>query len=223
METTIAITFYSEWFVGSGFGDGHVADSILTRDSQGLLFIPGRAIKGALREGARRLALVRADLAKIEAIIFGTHCQPEKSGNPAKSFNQPGFIRVGNGRLPREIEELLLTENPEDRRKFINDLTILKTQTALNEKGVAKTGSLRVIEVGIPGLVFSAEISLIAPKEIEDTWLKLYLAAVCAMVKSLGGHRARGLGKCRVAFQDEQGVQEKTVLPPVLDFKGIGG
>jgi CRISPR/Cas system CSM-associated protein Csm3 (group 7 of RAMP superfamily) len=219
MDYTIAITFKSEWFVGSGFGDGHLADSILVRDSNGLPFLPGRAIKGALREGARRLIFARPDLAEVETFIFGSHCQPSEKGQAAKSFNQPGRIRVGNGRLPREIERLLLAEPPETRKMYVSDLTVRRAQTALTESGVAKTGSLRVIERGLPGLVFISEITAPLEPDLEEAWLTQYLTAVCAMIKGLGGHRSRGLGYCQVVL-NQTSLSGKVSLPPVINLKG---
>jgi hypothetical protein len=214
MEATIAIAFHSEWLVSSGQGDGHLTEATLVRDANGLIFLPGRAIKGALREGAHRLCLARPDLAQVESVIFGAHCQPNTPEGPAKSFNQPGLIRVSAGRLPKELEVSLLAEKPEDRLTFVNDLTVRKSQSALTEGGMIKVGSSRVTERGIPGLVFFAEISL-ASKNLKDAWLKQYFSAACAMVKGLGGHRSRGLGHCRVTLVDApEGA--KITLPPAL-------
>lgn len=44
-------------------GDGFLSDSMLVRDSNGIIYIPGRAVKGALREGATFLnKLNRSDI-----------------------------------------------------------------------------------------------------------------------------------------------------------------
>jgi CRISPR-associated protein Csx10 len=216
MDSNISITFVSDWLVGSGLGDGHLADACLVRDSNGLLFLPGRAIKGALREAAHRLGYCREDLKKAETDIFGGHCQPQKAEEAAASFNRPGILRVGNGRLPENIERLLLAEKDlEKRRRFVSDLTVRRTQTAIDEGGVAKEGSLRTIECGLSGLTFMAGLSLdAASMGLEEEWLKTYLAALCAMVKGLGGHRARGLGYCRVVSEYSPPSDLPVKLPP---------
>jgi CRISPR-associated protein Csx10 len=221
METTLALTFTSEWLVGSGLGDGHLADSCLVRDSRGLLFIPGRAVKGALREGAHRLGLGREDLKSAESKLFGVHCWPAQKGQLANSFNQPGLLHVGSGRLPSEVEELLLAQSPERRRRFVGDLTVRRAMTALNDEGQVKDGSLRVLECGVAGLTFFASLSLAAPSGVDEGWLKHYLRAVCAMVKSVGGHRSRGFGRCRAVLSDA--AHGPASLPPKFDAAAWGG
>lgn len=90
MLRKIVIKFLSEWQVSSGIGDGYLADNKISRDSDGFPYIPGRAVKGALREGANLLARCegRDDLKKVNEIIFGTASQDDK-------VNQAGIIRVG--------------------------------------------------------------------------------------------------------------------------------
>ena len=52
MRSKLTVTFLSDWQISSGIGDGYLADSMLVRNDKGLPYIPGRALKGALREGA---------------------------------------------------------------------------------------------------------------------------------------------------------------------------
>lgn len=52
MKLHIKINFLSDYMISSGMGDGFLSDSMLVRDSNGIIYIPGRAVKGALREGA---------------------------------------------------------------------------------------------------------------------------------------------------------------------------
>uniref|UniRef100_UPI00402ABD69 RAMP superfamily CRISPR-associated protein n=1 Tax=Succinivibrio sp. TaxID=2053619 RepID=UPI00402ABD69 len=55
MLRKIVIKFLSEWQVSSGIGDGYLADNKISRDSDGVPYIPGRAVKGARRDRANLL------------------------------------------------------------------------------------------------------------------------------------------------------------------------
>lgn len=198
-EYPITITFLSDWHVGSGLGDGALADSILNRDAWGIPFIPGRGVKGALREGAWRLGLAREDLEQVTKKLFGSNSVEAVS-------NQAGLLKVAPGQLRQDLLAYLRSMPEPKRSKFVDDMTIYRQQTSLMEDGQVKPHSLRTIECGIPGLVFESSISI----EREDEWLPLYFAAICASVKSIGGDRARGLGKCRV----EMNATGPVAMPP---------
>ena len=216
MKFGLSITFLSDWQVGSGLGDGARADAILARDARGLLYLPGRAIKGALRESAHRLALVRPDLAAAETRLFGVDCRPEYEG-AAMSFNQPGLMRVSQGRLPEEIEVILLAAEPATRALWVADLTLTRSMTALTPSGVAQAHSLRTLECGLPSLAFQAELTLPAALPGAESWLLAYLRALCALTRSLGGHRSRGLGRCRFTLDQEE-LPGPVEIPPAFDF-----
>lgn len=53
MRKEFILTFLSDWHIASGLGNAAIADSVLHKDINGLPCISGRAVKGALREGAR--------------------------------------------------------------------------------------------------------------------------------------------------------------------------
>ena len=210
MHKTLNVTFLSDWQVSSGIGDGHWADSMLARDGDGLPYIPGRALKGALREGAHRLGLCRADLAEAEAALWGTRAAP---GSPTS----PGLLQVSPGILAGGIREAILS-SPPDRDAFVRDLTCRRVQTALDDDRQVIDRTLRKLECGIAGLQFTAGLDIAIGKESE-AWIGAYLRAVCAAVKSMGGNRSRGLGLCRVTIE---GDEARVDLPPARPFS-IGG
>lgn len=202
-----SVTFHADWLIGSGLSDGSRADAALARDADGLPFLPGRAVKGALREGAWRLGLCRADLARCETLFFGSRTQGE-------GLNQPGNIAVSSARFPGELRALLLRETAEDRKTLITDLTIIRTQTALQD-GTARDGSLRAFECGIPGLCFEGKIEVFPKLRMPPDWQLAYLKAVCAAVKSIGAHRSRGFGACAVRVGNS--LYREVALPAPLD------
>lgn len=229
-NTRITITFISDWHVGSGLGDGAIADSVLNRDADGIPYIPGRAIKGALRESAWRLGLCRDrdDLKDAVKDLFGTG-EEIPSGNEGKTQseslpdkskkrppNEPGKIMVGQADLSPRLRSWLLCQPEMKRRIFVGDMTIIHAGTALDEYRQARDHSLRSIECGIPGLAFGSALSIDWP-EMED-WLPAYLSALCAGIKSIGADRARGMGECEVRLK---GMSFPVTLPETYPgFKG---
>ena len=50
------ITFFSNWHCGSGLAAGADTDELVIKDRNGLPYVPGRTIKGLLREAAMMLS-----------------------------------------------------------------------------------------------------------------------------------------------------------------------
>ena len=206
MHKKLTITFLSEWQVATGIGDGHLADSMIARNAEGLPWLPGRAVKGALREGARRLGQCRKDLAKAETLFWGE--------GPTEANRHSGILRVSPALLPENLAGLFKSMPVEQRGNMVRDMTCHRVQTALDTDRQVKHRSLRTLECGIPGLSFEAELQIDMPDWLTETWVQKYLVAVCAAVKSMGGNRSRGLGQCRVTL--EGGDCDRVDLPPVM-------
>ena len=58
-DLTIKIEFFSPWHCGSGLSAGADADSLVIKDINGLPFIPGKTIKGLIREAVEDYAALR--------------------------------------------------------------------------------------------------------------------------------------------------------------------
>ena len=209
MNKKLTVQFTSHWQVSSGLGDGSWADSMLVRSHDALLYIPGRAIKGALREAAQKLSLCgREDLKQAVELFFG-------SASQAAGATADGLITVSSCYLPEDLRQMLLAfDDGVDRENAVRDLTVRRIMTSLDNRRQVKTGSLRTIEVGIPGVNFEGEISYEIPEGYTKQWCDDYFACVCAAVKSIGGDRARGMGCCHV-FLD--GKQQQVKLPEMRD------
>lgn len=194
-ETEIRIEFLSDWHIGSGLGDGAIADAVLARDSKGIPTIPGSAVKGALREGAWRLGLCDQGLAALPDFFFGT-------ASETRASNQPGIVCVGQASLDKSLRSWL--EGQDNRSVYIQDMTTIRQQTRLDARKMVVPHSLRSIECGIPGLIFTSQLAVAAPAGT-DAWLEAYFNAVCACVKSIGGYRSRGIGRCRLLPSGKKG------------------
>ncbi|MDE5832487.1 MAG: hypothetical protein K2H64_05815 [Desulfovibrio sp.] len=216
----LSITFLSDWSVGSGLGDGAAADSVIVRDADGLPYLPGRAIKGALRESAWRLALADEKLEPLVDFIFGgadISTGDRVVEEAAERTKTSGRIRVGSGQLPADLREWLLACDRGARVAYVGDMTSPRRQTSLDKNGQVVPATLRTIECGIPGMTFECDISLDLPN---SPWLAGYIDALCAGVKSVGGDRSRGLGRCRVTIADSGNQPVRFPSPPPEEIAG---
>lgn len=205
-KNVLEIRFLSDWHVGSGLGDGAIADAVLTRDAYGIPVIPGTAIKGALREGAWRLALALPEYAALPDCLFGTASSKRVS-------NQPGLLAFERGQLDGDLRKWLRSRG--DLKEFIQDMTLVRQQTRLDANKIVESGSLRSTEFGIPGLVFTSSVAANLPESVWP-WLENYLAAICACVKSIGGYRSRGIGRCRIELAGAKAATMPGPLPAGL-------
>lgn len=208
IDAQLDIKFHSDFSVGGGMGDGFRADSVIARDQDGLPFLPGRALKGALREGAKVLGRCRGDLKDMVDLVFGTSSQ-------ARETNQSGLLRVSGGSLQSDLRAVLQGLEDSEREQAVLDLTQVRKQTALDGNRQVVTGSLRGIECGVAGLCFTATLRCEVPQDLDKTWLTQYLRCVCAAAKSMGGGRSRGLGEMSVtpAFAGESAAPKTITLP----------
>ncbi len=226
MQKTLFVKFLSCWSAGSGLGNGYISDSMVFRGSNGLPEVSGRALKGALREGAKRLSACaeRADLFEMEKALFGsdpgTLRRDEASGLTVIGGmpNKYGRIRVSPAVIPQEVQDMLPGEGMA-RDQVISDLFCYRQNTAIrHDNHQVQKGSLRNTECGIPGIVLEAEVDIEesglvqAISESFNGWLDDYLGAVAAAVKSIGADRARGLGRCKLSF-GLSGGDRKARLP----------
>ena len=193
---TIKVKFTSEWLTSSGIGDGYVADTVLNADNLGIPILGGRAIRGALRESAWRMAMSESrheDLTKAMEYFFGLGSE--------KAENEPsGCIKVGIGRLSDKLHEHLASLDEVTRKDYLQDFSVLRVQTTLEENKKVKAGSLRTIQCGDAGLCF--EVPLEGTTALSEDYVQSYFVAICAGVKSIGANRARGLGNCELTLCD---------------------
>lgn len=209
MKLKIRITFLSDYMISSGLGDGFAADSMLVRDSNGIIYIPGRAVKGALREGASFLnKLGRSDLKSASLYFFGSKDVEDEN----KGSNVQGHMSVSSANLPDDIYSALINMGS-NRAEVVSDLTCQRIQTAL-ENSQVKPHSLRTLECGIRGTEFESSVDLYCPEALNE-FAKDYMKAVCAAVKSIGGGRSRGFGSCLVSVIDDSDKTE-IKIPSIL-------
>ncbi len=204
MNLTLEITLLSPLSAGSGMGKPGEVDREVVFDPLGVPMIPGKRLKGLLRDGYREVGEAvggagLADLPPMEAIF----------GQPGQE--QGGPLTVGNGSLS-EAEDLgeWLTWLEEERggvsaAEVRGFYTETRFQTSIDrESGAAAENTLRSTRMVRRGLVFRAPLRWAGQ---EDQVRAVALA--CAAVRGMGTGRTRGLGKVRWRLLD--GEQDLTV------------
>ena len=175
-----SITFLSDWHAGSGLSSGAEADAVVIKDKNNLPYLPGKTIKGLLKDAIMDMKEVQTDsnLDELEA-LFG------KVNNDDST--SAGSLFLSNVEL-NEIEKAQISK--EMSAHLYRNLA----STTIDEKGVTKNGSLRTIEVSIP-LTIYGEIS----KNTEfSSSEKELLKNAMLWTRSIGSNRNRGLGRCKI-------------------------
>lgn len=192
---TLAFDIQSTWHIGSGEHGGAYADNLALKNGDNLPFLPGRAVKGLLRDAFKQ-AEANAWFAKPEGIanltdyIFGSEGQ---------SLAEQGILHVSSAELSStEQAYFAATENA------WHELYRVQFSTAIDHKtGSAKQESLRSIEVALP-MVLHTQISIhnnpdktsLTPKQV-----LAWVAQASTLITGIGAKRKRGLGQVVVTAE----------------------
>ena len=205
MNATLVIDFDSEWLVAGGESLLGTADIAPLRDADGFPVVPGRTLRGILREAVAMIDDFHRDEASWAIRLFGRRLSAAESEGQTYSH---GVATIGTASLVAEVAERCGTSDEK------RDLYGAIRRTALDENRVAKAHSLREMEVCIPGLTLMAEVA--APTDADFQTL----AFACGLVRSLGHGRSRGLGRCRLRLVRGGHVVAAGSLPQPLETHG---
>lgn len=192
MTRILTIEMLSYWRAGTGRDRPGTLDATCQREDHGLPMIPGKHLKGLLRDALRRAH----DFGWVQLSpdnVFGTR-EPHELG-PGE--DRRGAVRVDSAFLP-PADRLALADHPE----LVAQLFEVKRSTAISrETGAAKPGSLRFEEVVVPVTLRAA---LHPFPWAPDGWDEAIRDSL-PLLREVGAHRTRGLGRCRVRMEGEEG------------------
>lgn len=182
-ECLIEVELFSYWHVGSGSGRGAEADALTRKDDDRLPFLPGRSIKGLLREAVQTAEDFKHVKDQTTRKLFGTE----------STTGAGGVLKWSDAVLPTTDRNWLLAAGS----GHIRQLYRLVSATALNEQGLAVDHSLRAIEVCVPMRL----VTRVSCDEVEQ-WPEVLevMRSTIGLVRSLGHRRRRGLGRCRLSL-----------------------
>ena len=172
------IEFFSNWHCGSGLAAGADVDALVIKDNNGIPYVPGRTIKGLLREAASILNVDK----KIVNNVFGVSGDEED--------HMTGISFFGNVTLPSAEYKYIVEQG------LASHLYQTFASTRIDEMGIAKNNSLRKIETVVP-CKLEGEI-LNVPEGAEQA-----LEDAMHYIKRMGTGRNRGYGRCRISIRKE--------------------
>ncbi len=125
MRIDYSIEFFSYWHCGSGLAAGADVDELAIKDGDGLPYVPGRTVKGLLRDAAESLARAGAVDGAFIPEVFGVSGDEEGHG-------QRSLASFSDATLS-EREREVITEG-----KLQDGLFASVSSTAIGDDGIAK-------------------------------------------------------------------------------------
>lgn len=192
MSGTIVFDILDYWHAGAGHGAGRFLDASVKRTPAGLPLLPGRTVKGLLRDAVRQCEsyghLEKGTTQKLFGSAIGTD----------RFDTEAGALQFGNAELPDGWEAYAQTE---EGKTLLSGFFDTLASTAIDSDGQAEEGSLRRIEVAIPLELHATWRSTNAACRDEA---RQALRKACGLVRRLGVSRNRGLGRVQVYLNDER-------------------
>jgi CRISPR/Cas system CSM-associated protein Csm3 (group 7 of RAMP superfamily) len=193
LDFTLSFAVQSYWQIGSGLEGGAYADSLALKDTNGLPYIPGKSIKGLLKEAFSQAFennwFTAVTDTNLLALLFGVE--------GAAGSNSQGLLQLTSATL--SAHECHYFHNHPSAKSNLFKVTY---STAIDEDtGVASETSLRSMEVVVPmSLCATLSVNTLHPsyaeadKQITEQ-LHTYLTQVVSLISKLGAKRHRGFGQ----------------------------
>ncbi len=177
MDIKYEIKFLDYWHLSSGLSAGSKLDSTVVKEDKGLPYIPGKTIKGLVRE----MASLLGDRVFVDT-CFGTISEK-------RAEQKAGECYFSDVKLPGDLTKQIIDNDLQER--LYDEIA----STMIAQNGIAEDKSLREIEVVVP-LTLKGEIENI-PSEYEEK-----MKQSLKMIKRMGLNRNRGLGRCKVCIAE---------------------
>ena len=193
MNIHYKIEFFTDWHCGSGLSAGVDLDALVVKDKNHLPFIPGKTIKGLIREAVEELDRL-SETQQIDAIkkAFGFFSKDE---NKREIEAVKGECFFTNATVPPVLANAVISEKT--AKYFYRTIS----STKINNDGVAEEHSLRKMQVTIPCCLEGKIIN------IPDKSMAEILKNGLRFIKRLGQNRNRGLGRCVITvIEKEDGI-----------------
>lgn len=192
MSYQLKIDIQSYWHPGTGSGRGSDVDAVTHRDKDGLPLLPGKTLKGILRDAVMRweqfTQASNQPQPTLAEQLFGAKADADEKWQ--------GSVRVSDAVLADDIRYYLLKD-----KSLLTGLYRNIHATAIkHETGTAVDQSLRGMEVIVP-LTLYATLDEVpnAPHQVAN-WYKA-IEQTLGLIQAVGAHRTRGLGRVVVTLE----------------------
>lgn len=182
-DITIKIEFFSPWSCSSGLSAGAEADGLVIKDTNGIPYIPGKTVKGVIREAVEDYISFSGLSVSLDN-SFGKNA--EECGD---DLPQKGSLFFSNAHLAEDEAEAIVAEG------MTEFLYTNRTSTAIDGKtGIAKDHSLRTVETTVPCTLYAQVLHV-------DNELLRIMEQALGLIKHMGIGRNRGMGRCRFSIE----------------------
>jgi CRISPR/Cas system CSM-associated protein Csm3 (group 7 of RAMP superfamily) len=188
---TYQIEFFTFWHTSSGLSGGTYADLLVNKTKGNLPYLPGKTLKGLLRDAAECIHQLHPELVTSDFIIdvFGEDQQKKEK---KKEVAREAKCFFSNGYLSKTLQEGINKEDSDFLYQVISS-------TQIDDSGQAVDHSLRQLEVTVP-LTLYAEVEDFPN---QDNYIK-QLERCMKYTRKLGLNRSRGLGRCQFSIINNQ-------------------
>lgn len=176
---------------GRGDSVAGLVDTEVQHDEYGCPYLGGRALKGLLVNECADLLATLSDTIRPRWKKAAQHL----FGSPGSTLEDNALLSTGDAQLPSDLQAAIAQDVKRKtvrREEVLESLTALRRQTALNENGVAKEGSLRTIRVILRETPFEAALHFTEEPTEDDLAL---LAACIKAFRRAGTGLTRGRGR----------------------------
>ena len=193
----ITIDIRSFWRAGTGAGESGGIDALCAIDHDGLPYLPGKHLKGLLRDAVTQ-AIALGHVTRIEVDeLFGEQGFKLDTGELIPYARAaPGCLRVDSAHLPKADREAIIAS---DNNNLIPQLFRTLQSTAMDaDTGAAKDKSLRLEQVAVP---LTLEFEVTGPDCDKAGGWESELKTALPLVRAVGQKRTRGLGRAVLKCQ----------------------
>lgn len=196
---------HSFWHPGTGRGDGALADAAVHRTAEGLPFLPGRTVKGLMREAVDLAVAARLLSDEAAVALFGSSLPPVTPDDRVGRLEEARY-RTEEGRMRFSSACLGKTAGAQDAWRdwaaarehapARDEVYTRFASTRIGQDGLAEDATLRAIELVVPVPLYA-----FVDGPVDAPWDVLRLA-VRLFLRGLGSHRNRGLGRVSVYLEE---------------------
>lgn len=214
MSHQLKIDIQSYWHPGTGSGRGSDVDAVAHRDRDGLPLLPGKTLKGILRDAVSRWEQFAKtnNTSSLAEQLFGSlpDAEPNRDNDTKKRTQWLGSVRVSDAVLADDVRYYLIksVKDDEGKHNLIPGLYRSIHATAIeHDTGTAVNKSLRGIEVVVP-LTLYATLDEVpnAPYKVAN-WQGV-IGQSLGLIQAVGAHRTRGLGRAVVTLVKLEGAKK---------------